>query len=131
MNTVIVNKILKSFQLKTLTSFALNPGPPDNEDFPIKRHFLKTIDNWVFLRKMSSPRIRNNKATVNNIPKKISMNSSHYIVSETLMLRNHYFSGFFLRPKFDNLLLKLFIVGVVCETSLVSGFLIVLLNFHT
>ena len=37
-----------------------------------------------------------------------------YILSETRMLRNHYFS-FFVRPKSDNLLPKLLlIVGVVC-----------------
>ena len=36
-----------------------------------------------------------------------------YIVSETPMLRNHYFSRFFPRPKFDILLQTLLIVGVV------------------
>ena len=35
-----------------------------------------------------------------------------YIVSKTPMLRNHYFSGFFLRPKFDILLPKLLTVDV-------------------
>ena len=43
-------------------------------------------------------------------------------MSETPMLRNHYFSGFFLRPKCDILLPKLLTVGVVCDTSLVNRF---------
>ena len=36
-----------------------------------------------------------------------------YIVSETPMLKNYYFSGFFLRPKFDILLPKLFLIDLI------------------
>ena len=53
-----------------------------------------------------------------------------YILSETRMLRNHYFS-FSLSTKVCYLLKDLLIVGVASDTSFVNWFFIVLLNFHT
>ena len=73
-------------------------------DLLIKIYFHKSLPKELFSNEIIDP---------NYQIWRFSWSLNFYIVSETPMLWNQYFSGFFLRPTFANLLPKMLIFGIV------------------